>query len=176
MNTVALFPATDCQRAGHARAVCGYTWGWRCSAPKSGAQVAERGHSFVATFGGELRRRRLPPLFCEAWTFSACLALAAACARALPRVVRPPSREASPAAAAAVPAKAAASDSPRRAPRAVTVSFTGVLCTRWRDIRTYEAPGGSHYTLLLHSAEQFAVCALEGRCATQVSPQCAFWS
>lgn len=89
---------------------------------QSSAQVAERGRTFVAAFGSELRRRRLPLLFCEAWTFSACLALAAACARALPPAVRPPSREASPAAAPPVPAKAVASGSPRHA-------HLAILCT-----------------------------------------------
>ncbi|KAK9821758.1 hypothetical protein WJX81_004662 [Elliptochloris bilobata] len=74
-------------------------------------EVAERGRDFVAAFGGQLRRRHLPPLFCEAWTFSACLALAAACARALPPAQRALSREGFP---GAVHVQAAAGGSPRQ--------------------------------------------------------------
>ncbi len=72
--------------------------------------MAERGREFVAAFGALLRARRLPPLFCEAWTFGACLALAAAAAAALP--APPPAAPGGAAPGAAAPP---ASSSPRRA-------------------------------------------------------------
>jgi hypothetical protein len=47
-------------------------------------QVADRGLKFVAAFGALLEDAQLPPLFREAWAFSACLALVIALARLAP--------------------------------------------------------------------------------------------